>query len=75
MTRPVIVAKGLTKRYGDVPAVDDLSLEISAGEVYALLGLNGKPAPAPGLYFPEKLIDPDYAIQRLKEIGTIFSVA
>ncbi|MEV6236703.1 ABC transporter ATP-binding protein [Lentzea sp. NPDC051838] len=41
MTEPVIVAKGLTKSYGDVTAVDDLSLEISAGEIYALLGLNG----------------------------------
>lgn len=41
MTEPVIVARGLTKRYSDVVAVDDLSLQISAGEIYALLGLNG----------------------------------
>jgi ABC-2 type transport system ATP-binding protein len=32
---------GLTKRYGDVTAVDDVSLRVGAGEVYALLGLNG----------------------------------
>lgn len=38
---PVIDARGLTKSYGDVTAVDDLSLRISAGEVYSLLGLNG----------------------------------
>ncbi|MFC3890939.1 ABC transporter ATP-binding protein [Lentzea rhizosphaerae] len=38
---PVIDARGLTKRYGDVTAVDGLSLRINAGEIYALLGLNG----------------------------------
>ncbi len=38
---PVIDARGLTKRYGDVTAVDALSLSIAAGEIYALLGLNG----------------------------------
>jgi ABC-2 type transport system ATP-binding protein len=31
----------LTKRYGDVLAVDDLSLEVSAGGVFGLLGPNG----------------------------------
>lgn len=41
MTAPVIEARGLTKRYGDVSAVDDVSLRIEAGEIYALLGLNG----------------------------------
>ncbi|PWK84464.1 ABC-type multidrug transport system ATPase subunit [Lentzea atacamensis] len=41
MTPPVIEARGLTKRYGDVSAVDDVSLRIEAGEIYALLGLNG----------------------------------
>ncbi|WP_330275918.1 ABC transporter ATP-binding protein [Lentzea sp. NBC_00516] len=38
---PVIDARGLTKRYGDLAAVDDVSLHINAGEIYALLGLNG----------------------------------
>ncbi len=32
---------GLTKRYGDLVAVDDLSFEVGEGEVYALLGHNG----------------------------------
>ncbi|MCX2948824.1 ABC transporter ATP-binding protein [Lentzea sp. NEAU-D7] len=41
MTSPVIDTRGLTKRYGDVVAVEDLSLTVAAGETYALLGLNG----------------------------------
>jgi ABC-2 type transport system ATP-binding protein len=36
-----IVVEGLTCRFGDVVAVDDLSLEIGAGEVFGLLGHNG----------------------------------
>ena len=31
----------LTKRYRDVVAVDDLSLEVGEGELFALLGING----------------------------------
>ncbi len=41
MTALAIDARGLTKRYGDVLAVDDLSLGVRMGEIYALLGLNG----------------------------------
>jgi ABC-2 type transport system ATP-binding protein len=37
----VIETDHLTKHYGDVVAVDDLSLCVKAGEVYAFLGLNG----------------------------------
>ncbi|RAK60629.1 ABC transporter ATP-binding protein [Phenylobacterium hankyongense] len=33
--------QGLAKRYGAKPAVDDLSLTVRAGELYALLGPNG----------------------------------
>lgn len=32
---------GLTKRYKDVTAVDDLNLEIRRGELFSLLGING----------------------------------
>ncbi|HEX4981582.1 MAG TPA: ABC transporter ATP-binding protein [Ilumatobacteraceae bacterium] len=40
--RPVAVrAEGLTKRYGETVAVDDLSLDIYSGEVFGLLGPNG----------------------------------
>jgi len=31
----------LTKRYGDLPAVDDISFTVSKGEVFAFLGPNG----------------------------------
>src|SRR4051812_23652328 len=38
---PVVRARALTKRYGDLVAVDSVDLEVSAGEVYGLLGPNG----------------------------------
>ena len=36
-----IVIKGLTKKYKDVVAVDDLHLIINKGELISLLGVNG----------------------------------
>lgn len=36
-----IETDNLVKRYGDVTAVDDLSLRVARGEIYAFLGLNG----------------------------------
>jgi ABC-2 type transport system ATP-binding protein len=41
MSDPVIETQGLTKRYGDVVAVDGLNLRLQAGEVFGLLGPNG----------------------------------
>ena len=41
MTGPAVSVCGVTKRYGTLAAVDEVSLEVGAGEVYALLGLNG----------------------------------
>ena len=38
---PTIEAVGLTKRYGQVVAVDEVSLRVEPAEIYALLGLNG----------------------------------
>ena len=32
---------GLTKRYKNLTAVDHLDLEVSEGELFALLGVNG----------------------------------
>jgi ABC-2 type transport system ATP-binding protein len=36
-----IETNDLTKNFGDVPAVDHLSLRVAKGEIYAFLGLNG----------------------------------
>lgn len=38
---PAIWAKGLTKRYGDLVAVDRLNLSVEPGEIFGLLGPNG----------------------------------
>jgi ABC-type multidrug transport system ATPase subunit len=37
----VIQTRALTKRYGDLRAVDAVNLEVSAGDVYGFLGANG----------------------------------
>ncbi len=37
----IIETENLGKRYGDVIAVDGLSLRVAEGEIYAFLGLNG----------------------------------
>ncbi|NEP63058.1 MAG: ATP-binding cassette domain-containing protein [Symploca sp. SIO2G7] len=39
--RPAVVIKGLQKRYGDVQAIKDVSLQIETGEIFGLLGPNG----------------------------------
>jgi ABC-2 type transport system ATP-binding protein len=36
-----IKVENLTKRYGDLPAVNDISFTVNKGEVFALLGPNG----------------------------------
>ena len=40
-TMESIRIEGLTKRYGEIVAVDDLSLSIMKGELFSLLGVNG----------------------------------
>ena len=37
----MIVAKGLTKRFGDVLAVDNLDMDVRPGEIFGFLGPNG----------------------------------
>jgi ABC-2 type transport system ATP-binding protein len=39
--RPAIETNNLVKRFGDVTAVDRLSLRVERAEIYAFLGLNG----------------------------------
>jgi ABC-2 type transport system ATP-binding protein len=38
---PVIRVRGLTKRYGDVQAVDGIDFDVARGEIFGLLGPNG----------------------------------
>jgi len=38
---PVIEVRGLTKRYGDMTAVDGIDLTVHGSEIFALLGPNG----------------------------------
>jgi len=38
---PVIVARGLTRRFGDFTAVDQVDFEIERGEIFGFLGSNG----------------------------------
>ena len=37
----MIRVEHVTRRYGAVTAVDDLSLQVEAGETFALIGPNG----------------------------------
>lgn len=41
MTTPAIRATDVTKRYGDLTAVDGVSLEVSPGEIFGIIGPNG----------------------------------
>ncbi len=41
MSTQIIRVRGVSKRYGQVVAVDDVNLDVQSGEIYALLGLNG----------------------------------
>ena len=41
MTAPVLAARGLTKRFFGNPVLSDVSIDIEAGRVHALLGENG----------------------------------
>ncbi|MFH1302222.1 MAG: ATP-binding cassette domain-containing protein, partial [Planctomycetota bacterium] len=38
---PLLRLQGITKRFGNVTALDDISLDLQAGEIHTLLGENG----------------------------------
>jgi ribosome-dependent ATPase len=38
---PVIIARGLTRKFGDFTAVDDVSFDIRRGEIFGFVGSNG----------------------------------
>ena len=40
-SRMVVIVDNLGKRYGRATALDDVSFEVAAGEVFGLLGPNG----------------------------------
>ena len=41
MVKPIISAKDVTKRFGDIIAVDGISFDVQKGEIFAFLGPNG----------------------------------
>jgi ribosome-dependent ATPase len=41
MSRPVIDTQGLTRRFGDLTAVEDVSFQVERSEIFGLLGPNG----------------------------------
>jgi ABC-type multidrug transport system ATPase subunit len=41
MSEPVIVTRGLSRRFGDLVAVRDVSFEVHVGEIFGVLGPNG----------------------------------
>jgi len=41
MTAPLLELRGITRRFGGVPAVQDVSLSLRSGRILALLGENG----------------------------------
>jgi simple sugar transport system ATP-binding protein len=55
---PAVALRGVTKRFGDVLAIDEATLEVRRGEIHALLGENGAGKTSlmnvlAGLYRPE----------------------
>ncbi len=41
MAQTIISAKSVSKRFGDIVAVDDISFDVKKGEIFAFLGPNG----------------------------------
>ncbi|PXX60875.1 hypothetical protein DFR70_10966 [Nocardia tenerifensis] len=67
---PLRVSRSLIHPAGQRPLT---ALGIALG-VERLLALRGAPVP-PGIHTPESLIDPAYAVERMYEIGAVFSDA
>src|SRR5262245_6298285 len=41
MTDPILQVRGLSKHFGGLAAVDDISLDVGVGELHAVIGPNG----------------------------------
>lgn len=63
-TEPAVALDGVTVRFGDVTAVDDVSLDVRAGELLMLLGASGS-GKTTALETINRLIEPDAGEVRL----------
>ncbi|OGR17635.1 MAG: ABC transporter [Desulfobacterales bacterium GWB2_56_26] len=61
---PAIVAEGLTKRFGELTAVDGLSLSVYPGEIFGLVGPDGA-GKSTTLRMLATIMDPDGGIARI----------
>ena len=68
METVVIQTKGLTKRYGELTAVDHLDLTVYKGEVFGLLGPNGAGKTTTTLMLLE-LTEPDEGEARINSLN------
>ncbi|TPJ63476.1 ATP-binding cassette domain-containing protein, partial [Mesorhizobium sp. B2-7-1] len=41
MTAPVLALRSVSKRFGMTLALDDMTMELHAGEIHAIVGENG----------------------------------
>ena len=41
MSEPILVTRGLTKKYGAYAAAEDVELRLEKGQIYGLVGRNG----------------------------------
>jgi ABC-2 type transport system permease protein len=65
----VLTLHGVTKRFGDLVAVDQLSLEVRAGEVFGLLGPNGA-GKSTTVHMAVGLLHPDAGLVNVAGLGS-----
>ena len=76
---PAIVARGLTKRFGAVTAVQDLSFEVRPGKVTGFLGRTSKLRSCTAVTAPNRFVSPratmaGLAISRVAPSGAVVMV-
>lgn len=78
-----IEIKNVSKRYGDITALDDISLSFDQGKIYGLLGRNGAGKTTllniiTGRIFPDNgvvTVDGDTALENDKALGKLFMMS